>query len=119
VARWLHDLYPGQGEAGGEREWIGALRPDRVAEHLVVSELAQRPDLIPALFTGLSERRAGWALATLTRGTLTRLEAAGLLRRALSADFEHLAVPALAAAIETSPMLGDLLGDMLKLSRWR
>ena len=48
VARWLHDLYPEtRPDEGGATEWIGSLRPDRVAEHLVVTELSGRAELIP------------------------------------------------------------------------
>ena len=54
VARWLHDLYPAAPEDDSrEREWLGPLRPDRLAEQLVAGELARRPELIPRLFTGL------------------------------------------------------------------
>ena len=63
VARWLHDLYPDVREdASREREWLGPLRPDRLAEQLVAGELARRPELIAPLFTGLSEARAARAL---------------------------------------------------------
>jgi hypothetical protein len=59
VARWLHDLYPESGgTASGGREWIGSLRPDRIAEYLVVTELSRRPELVSRLFCGLSRYRA-------------------------------------------------------------
>jgi hypothetical protein len=54
VARWLHDLYPdNRASDAGAGEWIGPLRPDLVAEHLVVSELSAQQDLVSRLFTGL------------------------------------------------------------------
>ena len=58
VARWLHDLYPTTHAADpGGWEWLGPLRPDRLAEQLVTSELTSRPELIVPLFTGLAEAR--------------------------------------------------------------
>lgn len=113
VARWLHDLYP-IGHAGREaQEWIGPLRPDPVAEHLVAGELARRPDLIPALFTSLSDSRAAKALTVLARAALTHRESVAQLRAALAADFERLAVPALSVAAETNPALGELINDVI------
>jgi hypothetical protein len=54
----LHDLYPAVDENDiSQREWLGPLRPDRLAEQLVAGELAKRRDLIAPLFTGLSEPR--------------------------------------------------------------
>jgi tetratricopeptide (TPR) repeat protein len=110
VARWLRDLYP---QAGGE-EWIGPLRPDPVAEHLVVTELNDRPDLIPKLFTGLTGDRAARALTVLARAAYAQPPALHLLRAALTADLEHLAIPALAVAVETNPALGQLLSEVLQ-----
>lgn len=83
VARWLHDLYPPEQEDDmRRREWLGPLRPDRLAEQLVAGELQKRPDLIPRLFTGLGEARAARALTVLARAALTLDFAAGLLGRA-------------------------------------
>ena len=49
VARWLHDLYPAAPEEDAQqREWLGPLRPDRLAEQLITSELARRSELISA-----------------------------------------------------------------------
>ena len=107
VARWLHDLYPVTHEDDAqEREWLGPLRPDRLAEQLVTSELASRPELIAPLFTGLGEARAARALTVLARAALTQDRAVGLLRSALAADLDHLAVPALSVAVETNPVAG-------------
>jgi hypothetical protein len=67
VARWLHDLYPtpsADDAPGGE--WLGPLRPDRLAEQLVTSELADRPELVPTIFFGLAEDRAERALSVVT-----------------------------------------------------
>ena len=41
VACWLRDLYPPErGTTGDGAEWLGSLRPDRLAERLVVGQLA-------------------------------------------------------------------------------
>ena len=114
VARWLHDLYPVSNEGDmREREWLGPLRPDRLAEQLVAGELQKRSDLIPRLFSGLGEARAARALTVLARAALTQEFAAALLGHALVSDLEHLAVPALSVAVETNPIVGDLLGRAL------
>ena len=110
VARWLHDLYPeNRPREAGPGEWIGPLRPDLVAEHLVVSELSAHQDLIPGLFAGLAEDRAARALTVLARAALTQPAALGLLRDALTAHAEQLAVPAMSVAVETNPAVGELL----------
>jgi PST family polysaccharide transporter len=110
VARWLHDLYPGQ--APGDRRvtgWLGSPYPDQVAEQLIVGELARQPDLIQALFTGLDESHAKKALTVLGRAALNYPDAVPLLARALAADLEHLAVPALTVAVQTNPALDRLI----------
>jgi hypothetical protein len=108
VARWLHDLYPGE-----KGEWLGSLRPDLVAEELVTRELAAQPDLLPGLLTRLGETRAARALTVLTRAVLTHPEPAGLLRAAVAALPGTLAVPALAVAVETNPAAAEVLGEVL------
>jgi len=114
VAHWLQGLYPAQATADhGDTEWIGSLRPDRAAEHLIVGEFAAQPDLIPALFTGLDESRAKRALTVLARAALNYPGAVPLLARALAADPEHLALPALSVAVETNPVMDGLIADTL------
>ncbi len=114
VARWLHDLYPAPPDSGAdEREWLGPLRPDRLAEQLVTSQLVDRPELIAPLFTGLGQARGARALTVLARAALTQDRAVGLLRSALAADPDHLAVPAVSVAVETNPVLGELLSQVL------
>jgi len=114
VARWLHDLHPVVPENDiPQREWLGPLRPDRLAEQLVAGELARRRDLIAPLFTGLSEARATRALTVLARAALTQDHAVSVLRTALAADLNHLAVPALTVAVETNPVLGELLSQVI------
>jgi hypothetical protein len=82
-----------------------------MAEHLVVGELAAQPALIQALFTGLDEPRARRALTVLGRAALGYSAAVPLLARALAADLEHLAVPALGVAVQTNPVLDRLIAD--------
>ena len=114
VARWLHDLYPiTHADDPGGREWLGPLRPDRLAEQLVTSELADHPELIPRIFTGLPADRAARGLTVLARAALTDDRAVGLLRSALAADLDRLAVPALSVAVETNPVTGELLGQVI------
>ncbi len=114
VARWLHKLYPTEHEGDAqEKDWLGPLRPDRLAEQLIAGELATRPELIARLFTGLSEARAARALTVLARAALTQDRAIDLLRSALATDLEHLAVPALSVAVETNPVIGELLSQVI------
>jgi tetratricopeptide (TPR) repeat protein len=113
VARWLHDLYPADELDVQQRDWLGPLRPDRLAEQLVASELATHQELIAPLFTGLGEARAARALTVLARAALTQDRAIGLLGTALVADLDHLAVPALSVAVETNPVIGELLSQVI------
>jgi PST family polysaccharide transporter len=114
VARWLRDLYPGNAPDDGEAtEWLGSLCPDQAAEQLIVGELTQQPGLIPALFTGLDESRAKRALTVLGRAALRYPGAVPLLARALAADLENLAVPALAVAVETNALVDRLIADAI------
>lgn len=50
----------------------------------------------------------------LARAAHTQPSALNLLRDALAADLEHLAVPALSVAVETNPVLGELLSKALQ-----
>jgi tetratricopeptide (TPR) repeat protein len=114
AARWLHDLYPAPHEVDAEQhEWLGPLRPDRLAEQFVADELTRHPELIPPLFTGLTEYRAERALTVLARAAMTQDRVVSLLRVALAADLDHLAVPALLVAVETNPVLGELLAQVI------
>jgi hypothetical protein len=114
VARWLHDLYPGQAAAdGGVTGWSASLPPERLVEQLIVGELTKQPALIPVLFTGLDESRAKKALTVLGRAALNYPDAVPLLAQALAADLEHLAIPALAVAVETNPVLDRLIADTI------
>ena len=113
VARWLHDLYPaGPGSAGGE--WIGSLRPDLIAEHLIVKVLTSQPQLASVVLGELTGRRAVRALTTLGRAALTQPAATALIEQALAARPGGLIVPAMTVAVETNPGLGDLILTTLK-----
>ena len=115
TARWLHDLYPVVHEATDDRsgDWIGPLRPDRVAEQLVVTELSSRPDEVPNLLSTLGKRQAFRALTVLGRAALADPQAVSLLKAAFDADFENLAIPALTVAIETNPSIAELINHRL------
>jgi tetratricopeptide (TPR) repeat protein len=116
VARWLHDLYPVPQTIAGEQEWIGSLQPDLIAEQLVVRVLAQHPELMPALFRELTGKRATRALTVLARAALADPVAGHQLDVAFTSDLEHLAVPALAVAVETNPAVGDRIRNALASS---
>ncbi len=112
VALWLQDLYPGRAAADRRAaEWLGTMHPDRLAEHLIVGEFTAQPGLIPVLFTGLDEHSARKALTVLGRAALSYPGAEPLLARALAADLEHLALPALCVAVETNPVIDRLIAD--------
>ena len=113
VARWLHDLYPAPPGTGTDGEWLGPLRPDRVAEHLVTSEFTARRRMLPDLLAQLGEDRLVRALTVLGRAALTDARAGQLLRSALETGFEHLAVPALTIAVETNPATADMISATL------
>ena len=114
VARWLHDLYPTAHESEPqEAEWLSPLRPDRLAEQLITSELTRHSELVAPLFTSLGEARGGRALTILARAASTQDHAVSLLRRALTADLDNLAVPALSVAVETNSIMGDLLSQVI------
>jgi tetratricopeptide (TPR) repeat protein len=115
IARWLHDLYPGTWSLDGATavDWIGSLSPDRVAEELITAELFARPSLLTDLVAGLSRNRMRRTLTVLARAALTDTRAVGMLRCALEADLEHLAVPSLTVAVETNSVIGDLINEAL------
>ena len=81
VAEWLRDLYPpGDGSDGG---WLGSLAPDRLAERLVISELANDPGLAERSLTGLNGRQALRAVTLLGRAAADEEDAAALLEQLL------------------------------------
>jgi hypothetical protein len=118
AARWLHDLYPPEPGGTAASEWIASLRPDLVAENLVIGVFSDQPQLLLALTGSLPEQRAGRALTLLARAALSDPEASALIYRTLTSDFPRLAVPALAVATETNPQIGEQLADILEHGRW-
>ncbi len=116
VGLWLHELYPVLPPSDTGPEWIGALMPSLLAEHLVVRVLADEPDLIPALLTRLPGKRAARALTFLARAALTDPAAADQLGETLRSDPEHLVIPALTVAVTTNPVVGDLIKTTLESS---
>ena len=91
-AVWLRDLYPPDDDA----EWLGSLRPDRLAELLVARELASET-LAEACLADLDERQARHALVLLARASAEhevakrRLESALLRFSHLVGDLRRLA----------------------------
>ena len=79
VARWLRDLYPPDSGPASATEWLGSLRPDRLAEHLVVAELIASEELAGRCLSGLDERQALRTVALLGRAAADQQEAAGVL----------------------------------------
>jgi tetratricopeptide (TPR) repeat protein len=79
VADWLRELYPPDDDA----EWLGRLRPDRLAELHITRQLAASAELLESCLGDLDERQRRRALVTLARAA-QELEAAGqLLQRLL------------------------------------
>ena len=86
VAGWLRDLYPPEAGPSDESgaEWLGALRPDRLAEHLMVRELTRSAELAERCLRDLDERQALRAITLLGRAAADQQEvAAPLLERLL------------------------------------
>jgi tetratricopeptide (TPR) repeat protein len=108
VARWLHDLYPPT-DGAAEQEWIGQLRPDLIAERLVVTVLDKHPELVSRLFASLDESRATRALTVLARAALTQPSAISQIRQVLEADADRLIIPALAVTTATNRALASVI----------
>ena len=79
VARWLRELYP----PGGDGQWLGSLRPDRLAELHAAHELAASAELAQSCLTGLDEQQARRALILLARASADHQAARSLLEPAL------------------------------------
>ena len=67
AARWLHDLYPATAPGRKPAEWIGPLRPELVAEHLVTSVFNEQPALARALPAVLPAYRTGRVMRWIAR----------------------------------------------------
>ena len=81
VASWLRDMYPPESGVsnGGGAEWLGSLRPDRLAERLVIAQLTALPELATRCLSGLDERRALRAITLVGRAAADQQETAGVL----------------------------------------
>jgi hypothetical protein len=80
VARWLRDLYPPR---PGETDWLGSLRPGRLAELHTVRELAAAPGLARSCLRDLDDRQAKRAVTLLAHACTDEPEAERLLSQAI------------------------------------
>jgi hypothetical protein len=94
------------------------LRPDLIAENLIVGVLPRQAGPTRALMADLDEQRASKALTLLASAALTDPGARELIDLALASDPGHLAVPALAVAVETNMSGGDQIADALAAEDW-
>lgn len=116
IARWLRQLYPGPsplGLEGAAPAWWGFLQPDLVAERHVVDQLAADNDLAAACLQALGTLQASRVLTILARACAHSSAALSLLAEGLSTDLPHLAVPAIAVAIQTGGPIGQILTEVL------
>jgi hypothetical protein len=89
AARWLHDLYPATGPDRDPAEWIGPLRPDLVAEHLVMSVFSEHPALARALPAVLAAYRTGRVMRILARQLDSMLSQANPEELLMAGRAEH------------------------------
>lgn len=104
VARWLQDLYPGEGDYQ-----LSLLRPHLLAEHLVVRELSADVKFADSALHGLSEDRAHHALTMLGYAATHEQHAIQLAREVVKADPAKMILPAVYAAVETGASLDAAL----------
>ena len=116
-ARWLRQLYP---PAGGA--WWGSLRPDLLAEYLVLTVIGEEPGLAAAYLTGLGQPAVRSALTVLARAAADYAEPGGgspepvavaALHGALRADIIGCGVAAIDVAAHTTGVLGAVLAQVL------
>jgi tetratricopeptide (TPR) repeat protein len=118
VARWLHDLYPTGTLGTAPSEWIGPLRPDLVAENLVVKAMTGQPQMLNALLAELPGNRTASALTMLARAALTNQAALGLIQTAIMSRPADLVLPAMAVAVETNRLVGEVVAGALEAGQW-
>lgn len=80
VTEWLRGLYPPEAD---ELDWLGSLRPDRLAELHTVRELASSPEFAQACLSSMDGRQARRALTLLARASSDDKHAEALLARTL------------------------------------
>jgi tetratricopeptide (TPR) repeat protein len=107
-AHWLGGLYP-----PGPNGHLGGLRPDLVAETLVVRQLAGDPVLARSFLRALPPGQAVHAVSVLAWAAERDREAAGVLGAALNYDLPQLAGPAALVAQQVPGELPALLGAAL------
>ncbi|WP_203972753.1 tetratricopeptide repeat protein, partial [Planotetraspora silvatica] len=112
VAVWLRELYP----PDEGHEWLGRLRPDRLAELHVTRVLNNAPELLDAWLAGVEERQRRQALVTLARAAQDHVAAAGILERLLPMVVGEVgSVPAaretLAALYQALPYPSDMWAE--------
>ncbi len=117
AARWLHDLYPATGPDQDPAEWIGPLRPDLVAEHLVTSVFSEQPALARALPAVLPEYRTSRVMRWVARQMDSILSQATPeeLMVALRAQYPTLLQSFESAALDTNQRL-DAAAEKLGMS---
>jgi tetratricopeptide (TPR) repeat protein len=116
-ARWLRQLYA---PAGGA--WWGSLRPDLLAEYLVLTVIGEEPGLAATYLSGLDQPAARSALTVLARAAADYAEpvtrsaepvAAAALQAVLRADIAGSGLAAIDVAAHTPGVLGTVLAQVL------
>jgi hypothetical protein len=108
VARWLQDLYPGEGEYQ-----LSLLRPHVLAEHLVVRELSADARFADDALNSLSQDSAHHALTVLGYATTHEENAARLALKVVESDPKNMILPAVRATVETGMPLDVALASQI------
>lgn len=81
VADWLRELYPPS--QSDDQEWLGRLRPDRLAALHITIQLTRSPELTASCLENLTQRQGRRVLVTLGRAAQDLEEAARILQKIL------------------------------------
>lgn len=108
VARWLQNLYPGE---GGYQ--LSLLRPHLLAEHLVVRELSANVKFAESALHNLSEDMAHHTLTMLGYAATHERQAIRLALEVVEADPTHMILPAVYAAVETGASLDAAIATQI------
>ena len=112
VATWLHDLYPPDpymDAPSGEPEWLGALRPDRLAEYLTVNELSDSPEFADSCLSSVSPGQGFRATVLLGRARIDDLRAEPFFERVLQAILYYVSHHPDWTDADTIMMVADLI----------
>lgn len=113
VAAWLHDLYPPDSlmdTSSGESEWLGVLRPDRLAEHLTVNELCDSSEFADSCFgTNISPRQGFRAAALLGRARIDDPRAEPFFEKVLQSILYYISHHPDLVEPDTIMMVADLI----------